>query len=75
MSQVHSVTHVPVHSLPLAAFAVVLAFEEIRAGVAGRNRPAEVGGGGPGGRSQGGNFLPASMNRDLSLLLCNRVEE
>jgi len=26
-----------VHSLPLAAFAVVLVFQEIRAGVAGRN--------------------------------------
>ena len=47
MSQVHSVTYVPVHSLPLAAFAVavVFAFQVIRVGVAGRNRPAEVGGG------------------------------
>ena len=46
MSQVHSVTHVPVHSLPLAALAAafVLAFQQIRDGVAGRNRPAEVGG-------------------------------
>jgi hypothetical protein len=46
MSQVHSVTHVPVHSLPLAAFAVVVGFvfHEIRVGVAGRNRPAEMGG-------------------------------
>ena len=32
--------------LPLAAFAVAFAFQEIRAGVAGRNRPAEEGGGG-----------------------------
>ena len=32
--------------LPLAVFAVVLGFQEIRAGVAGRNRPAEVGGAG-----------------------------
>jgi hypothetical protein len=31
---------------PLAAFAVAVAFQAIRAGVAGRNRPAEVGGGG-----------------------------
>ena len=31
---------------------------EIRDGVAGRNRPAEVGGGGPQGRRQGGDFLP-----------------
>ena len=29
--------------LPLGAFAVALAFQNIRAGVAGRNRPAEVG--------------------------------
>jgi len=58
MSQVHNVTHVPVHSLPLGAFAVVFVFQEIRAGVAGRNRPAEVGGGGPQGRRQGGLILP-----------------
>jgi hypothetical protein len=32
----------------LAAFAVVLCFQEIRAGVAGRNGPAEEGGGGHG---------------------------
>jgi len=37
MSPVQSVTDVPVHSLPLVAFAVVLAFQGIRAGVAGRN--------------------------------------
>ena len=46
--------------LPLAVFVVVFAFEKIRAGVAGRNRPAEVGGGGPGGRSQGGGVLPSN---------------
>jgi hypothetical protein len=46
MCPVQNVNHVPVHSLPLAAFAVVVgfAFQEIRVGVAGRNRPAEVGG-------------------------------
>jgi hypothetical protein len=37
MSQVHNVMHVPVHSLPLAAFAVAAAFQNIRVGVAGRN--------------------------------------
>jgi hypothetical protein len=48
MSPVQCVTDVPVHSLPLAAFAVVLvfAFQPIRAGIAGRNRPAEEGRGG-----------------------------
>ena len=42
--------------LPLAAFAVAVAaaFQNVRVGVAGRNRPAEVGGGGPTGRRQGG---------------------
>ena len=59
MSPVQNVTDVPVHSLPLAVFAVVLAFQEIRAGVAGRNRPAEEGGGEPEVRRQGGNLLPA----------------
>jgi len=46
--------------LPLAAFAVaiVFAFQQIRVGVAGRNRPAEEGGGGPPGRRQGGNLIP-----------------
>ena len=43
--------------LPLGAFAVAVAFQKIRAGVAGRNRPAEVGGGGRrSGRRQGGDF-------------------
>jgi hypothetical protein len=37
MCPVQSVTDVPVHSLPLAAFAVVFVFQEIRVDVAGRN--------------------------------------
>jgi hypothetical protein len=41
--------------LPLGAFAVAFAFQKIRAGVAGRNRPAEEGGEGPQGRRQGGD--------------------
>jgi len=47
--------------LPLAAFAFVCVcvFQEVRVGVAGRNRPAKVGGEGPPGRRQGGRFLPA----------------
>lgn len=72
MSQVHNVTHVPVHSLPLGVFAVVLAagFQNIRAGVAGRNRPAEEGGGGPQGRRQGGNVLPQRGCLELIMEIC-----
>ena len=48
MSPVQNVTHVPVHSLPLGAFVVVVAVagQKIRVGVAGRNRPTEEGDGG-----------------------------
>jgi hypothetical protein len=53
--------------LPLAAFAVVFALQKIRVGVAGRNRPAEEGGGGPQGRRQGGDFLPNTQKADLYL--------
>jgi hypothetical protein len=60
MSPVENVKDVPVLSLPLAAFAFVVAFQKIRAGVAGRNRPAEEGGEGPQGRRQGGVFPPAN---------------
>ena len=48
---------------PLAAFAVAFAFQKIRVGVAGRNRPAEVGSGGPQGRREGGPLLPQSVGR------------
>jgi hypothetical protein len=37
--------------------AFVVDFEQIRVGVAGRNKPAEEGGGGLKGRRQGGDFL------------------
>src|SRR6185437_237120 len=38
MCPVQGVTDVPVHSLPLAAFAVVFVCQKIRVGVAGRTR-------------------------------------
>jgi hypothetical protein len=70
MSPVENVKDVPVLSLPLGAFAfaVAVAFQEIRAGVAGRNRPAEEGGGGPQGRRQGGDFLPQTLGTILCAL-------
>jgi hypothetical protein len=48
--------------LPLAAFAfaVAAAFQNIRAGVAGRNRPAEEGGGGLRTRWQTSHTLTSS---------------
>jgi hypothetical protein len=61
MSQVHSVTHVPVHS-PLSEACLPYAARSagtIRVGVAGRNGPAEVGRGGRTRPQQGGNFLPS----------------
>jgi hypothetical protein len=46
MSQVHSVTHVPVHSLPLARLDFLMRARQRtgigREGVAGRNVPLEV---------------------------------
>src|SRR5580658_10208608 len=47
--------------LPLAAFAVAFALQKIRAGVAGRNRPAEVGGGGPRGPQTGRKHPPSKL--------------
>jgi len=49
---------------PLAVFvlAVVLAFKQIRAGVAGRNRPAEVGAEDAKQPQTGGDFLPNEAN-------------
>jgi len=43
--------------LPLAAFAVALAFQKIRAGVAGRNSPLRWGGG-CGAAADGGELPP-----------------
>jgi hypothetical protein len=53
--------------LPLAALAAafVLVFQQIRGGVAGRNRPAEEGGGGPQDRRQGGDFLPQIIRKGI----------
>jgi hypothetical protein len=44
---------------PLSVFCFCCCFSGMRAGVAGRNRPAEEGGEGPEGRRQGGYLLPA----------------
>jgi len=43
------------------AVAVAAVFQNIRAGVAGRNRPAEEGGGGPQVRRQGGYLVPHKL--------------
>ena len=53
--------------LPLAAFAVALAFQKIRAGVAGMNRPVEVGAEDAEQPQTGGDFLPirASICYDI----------
>ena len=45
MSQVHNVTYLPVHSLPLEILLLHLRFDTTRVGVAGRNKPAEEGSG------------------------------
>ena len=67
MSQVHSVTDVPVHSLPLGALFVRFALEGTGAGVAGRNGPAEEGGGGrQTGRRQGGTPPPGKARCNLA---------
>ena len=54
MSPVQNVKDVPVHSIPLAAFAVVcgLAFQYIRDGVAGRNEVVTKLSSGDGRRTQ-----------------------
>lgn len=62
MSQVHSVTHVPVHS-PLRGLVSLLRAEptpNVRDGVAGRNRPAVVDGGrrAAAGDRRGAQLLP-----------------
>jgi hypothetical protein len=69
MSPVHRVTHVPVHSLPLAPFAFVAAFQDIRGGAAGRNRPAEEGGGRPERLQPGRNRLPPGKETIFSPFL------
>jgi hypothetical protein len=54
--------------LPLAAVGVVLALQMIRAGVAGRNRPAEVGGGGRRSRPETGRRLLPSAEKLTKVL-------
>jgi hypothetical protein len=48
MSQVHNVTHVPVHSLPLGAFAVAVVLQKIGAGIHEEDVPHERAGSGCG---------------------------
>ena len=59
--------------LPLAAFAVVLAFQEIREGVAGRNGPLEVGAGGR-EAAAAGRRLPPSCNSVWNYVCWQKIE-